>query len=56
MEPTEQGWAWSTRDYLDRPRAAGIAATKAIAAALIVREIARAATPSVDETAGLKAA
>jgi len=46
IRETDDGWVWSTRDYFDQPRSTGIAASRAIAAAMVMREIARLAAPT----------
>lgn len=51
IQPAPGGWAWRTLDMQGRERDGGMAATRALAAACVIRSIAR----MVDEAA-LKAA
>lgn len=45
VRPVDGGWAWSVRDPNGRETAAGKAPERALAAALVLREIARTTTP-----------
>lgn len=45
VRPIDGGWAWSVRDPSGREYAAGKARNRALAAALVLREIARLAAP-----------
>lgn len=42
---TEQGWAWIAFDDAGEVQAHGVAPNKAVAAALVIRALARAAAP-----------
>jgi len=48
IRQTDRGWAWSTRDYFDQPRSSGLATSRAIAAAMVLREIARLSEPPAE--------
>jgi hypothetical protein len=50
IEPCDEGWAWRAYDADGEIQASGAAPTKAIAAACVIREIARTA-PTGDEQA-----
>ena len=57
IQPTPQGWAWSTLDLKGRTVEHGLAPSKAVAAACVVRAIARVIAPSAAmATADRKAA
>ena len=44
---TEEGWNWTTFDLAGQVQATGRAPTKAVAAAYVIRALARAAAPGV---------
>ncbi len=46
IEPCDEGWAWRAYDVSGEVQASGEAPTKAIAAACVIREIARSAEPA----------
>lgn len=46
VRPVDGGWAWSVRDPHGRETAAGKAPERALAAALVLREIARTTIPA----------
>ena len=48
IRPQADGWRWETVDAEGQRRAAGVARSKAIAAALVIRDICRAQTPVRD--------
>jgi hypothetical protein len=48
IQPQADGWRWETLDRAGRRRAGGVARTKAIAAALVIRDICAAQTASDD--------
>lgn len=43
IAPCDEGWAWKAYDRAGQVQASGAAPTKAIAAACVIREIARSA-------------
>lgn len=43
IRPVDQGWAWSTLDHSGRVQARGQAPSKAVAAAFVIRALARSA-------------
>lgn len=45
ISPVDGGWAWSVRDPQGRETASGFTVERAFAAALVLREIARAVLP-----------
>lgn len=44
----EEGWAWTTFDLAGRVAVRGHAPTKAVAAACVIRALARSALPATD--------
>jgi hypothetical protein len=46
IRETSEGWSWTTFDTSGRVEARGRAPTKAVAAALVIRAIARSAAPA----------
>ncbi len=48
IRPQADGWRWETVDAAGRRRAGGIARTKALAAALVIRDICAAQAPVRD--------
>jgi hypothetical protein len=56
IEETDLGWAWSTHDYAGLPRSSGLAPSRALAAAIVLREIILLATPAAVEPALRQAA
>lgn len=52
IEPCDEGWAWKAFDETGELQASGAAPTKAIAAACVIREIARSADGSAPPGAG----
>ena len=52
IEPCDEGWAWRAYDSSGEVQASGAAPTKAVAAACVIREIARSAIrPASSEAA-----
>lgn len=45
IRETGEGWDWTAFDRTGRVQARGLAPTKAVAAALVIRALARSATP-----------
>ena len=48
IQPEAEGWRWETVDAVGLRRAGGIVRSKALAAALVIRDICRAQAPDVD--------
>ncbi|HEY8572391.1 hypothetical protein [Phenylobacterium sp.] len=51
IRQTGEGWTWATLDPAGRVQARGRAPSKAVAAALVIRAIARSAVPDEAQTA-----
>jgi hypothetical protein len=51
IRETAGGWAWSTLDSSGRVQARGEAPSKAVAAAFVIRALARSALPDEAQTA-----
>ena len=45
ISPDQDGWSWTTFDRAGRPRASGRARSRAVAAALVIRDLTRVRPP-----------
>lgn len=54
IQSAEQGWVWSTWDYANQPRSSGLAPSRALAAALVLREIICLAAPAIEQSTPMR--